>query len=79
MEELQKALAYVRSQFDDSDKDILNYVVRKAMAEHVPARLKSPSLAGQVLDALDDYSRDHDLPEDWWLEYGDIDEIIEML
>lgn len=35
----------------------------------------SPVIAGIICDLMDEYGGDHDLPEDWWREFGDEDEV----
>lgn len=34
-----------------------------------------PSIAEEIRDLMDEFGEENDLPEDWWLDYGDEDEI----
>ena len=35
----------------------------------------SPDIYNAIYDLMEEYSADNDLPEEWWLEYTDVDEI----
>lgn len=73
MKNIDKALGYVRKNIDI---DYINHIVLKSMQMGCPPSMVDASLADNVRDLLDDYSIDNDLPEDWWCEERDIDEII---
>lgn len=73
MKNINKALAYVRK---NVDIDYINYIVQKSMQMRCPPSMVDALLADDVRDLLNDYSVDNDLPEDWWCEERDIDEII---
>lgn len=76
MKNIDKALEYVRKNID---VDYINYIVLKGMQMRCPPSLVDALLADKVRDLLDDYSMDNDIPEDWWCEECDIDEIIEKI
>lgn len=73
MRKINKALAYARK---NVDIDYINYIVQKSMQMRCPPSMVDALLADDVRDLLNDYSVDNDLPEDWWCEERDIDEII---
>lgn len=73
---IDKALEYVRKNIDI---DYINYIVLKSMQMGCPPSMVDAFLADNVRDLLDDYSTDNDLPNDWWCNEYDIDEIIEKI
>jgi hypothetical protein len=73
---IEKALDYVRNEVDITE---VNNAVCKAMEVRMPVSLYATALADDVGDLLEEYGQDNDLPEGWWLEYGDIDDIVEQL
>ena len=50
-----------------------------AMFERVPFNYMYPREADEIAEVLEEYGQDNELPEGWWCEYGDINEIIEKL
>ena len=76
MKNINKALDYVRKNIDI---DYINHIVLKSMQMGCPPSMVDASLADNVRDLLDDYSTDNDLPEDWWCNEFDIDEILKNL
>lgn len=73
---MKKALDYVRQ---NVDVDYVHYLVSKAMEMRCPTGSLDPVFIDLIYDLLEEYGEDNDLPEGWWLEYGDIDDILEML
>lgn len=73
---IEKALDYVRNEVDITE---VNNAVCKALEMRMPVSVYAPALADDIADLMEEYGQDNDLPEGWWLEYGDIDDIIEML
>lgn len=73
---MKKALDYVRQNVDMS---YVNYVVNKAIEMRCPTSCIDAVFADEVQDLLEEYGDDNDLPEGWWLEYGDIDDILTMI
>lgn len=68
MNEFKEASRYACSQLED-------YEVAEAMRE-IGKRMPIPSrIAEKLIDCMEEYGEDNDLPEGWWMEYGDEDEI----
>lgn len=71
--DVKDAIAHVRANVDMDD-------VRRAMTiidrQRCPLYQADPSLDCQIYDLMEEYGEDNDLPEGWWLEYVDIDDII---
>lgn len=76
MEHLEKALKYIRN---NVDMDYINFCICEAMEMRCAFSLAYPLLAVDISDLLEEYGEDNDLPEGWWCEYGDIDDIIEQI
>lgn len=73
MSHLDKALKYVREHIDF--QDVRNKIVN-TMEMLCPFSVSYPTLADDIVDLLEEYGEDKYLPECWWCEYGDIDDII---
>lgn len=73
---LDKAIKSIRERIDEQE---FNNMVCSAMYERVPFSSIYQRETEEIVDALEEYGQDNDLPEGWWLEYGDIDDVIEML
>lgn len=68
-------------------KDALNFVAQNINRNeehnaliminelHCPLSQASPRLYDQIDDLMEDYTTDHDLPRDWYYEFGDIEDI----
>lgn len=69
----EKALDYVRGNIDI---DYLKGCITTAMQMRMPLGCVAPMLVDNIYDLLEEYGLDNDLPEGWWLEYGDIDYIV---
>lgn len=76
MEHLEKALKYIGK---NVDMECINFCVCHAMEMRCPFSVAYPLLADDITDLLEEYGEDNDLPEGWWCEYGDIDDIVEQL
>ena len=70
------ALEYVR---ENVDMQHVGYMIIQSKLQRMPVSLMYASFTDDVQDLLEEYGQDNDLPEGWWCEYGDIDDIIEML
>mgnify|MGYP007069885704 CR=1 FL=1 len=71
---LKKAIAYVRQQLDEDDIAIIHANINKAYRAHLmPENLCD---YGKVMDLLEEYGEDNDLPEGWWEEECDINDIL---
>ena len=73
---MDEALEYVRR---NVEVNYAKYIVNKAREMRCPCGYLDPSFADLVFDLLEEYGADNDLPEGWWLEYGDIDDILTMI
>ena len=72
----EKALSYVRKNIDE---DYLAFVSSKASAMRCPISLVDPLFADTVYDLLEEFGDDNELPENYWMEFGDIDDIFNEL
>lgn len=71
------AVLYVRSQMDEDDLAILRAQVSKNYKQHnAPATGIDDS---EVTDLLEEYGQDNDLPEGWYLDEYDADDVMLML
>lgn len=71
------AVLYVRDQMDEDDLTILRAQVSKNYAQHnAPATGIDDS---KIIDLLEEYGEDHDLPEGWYLDEYDADDVMLML
>lgn len=75
---LTEALQYVRENMDEDDKEILKAEVSKCYKMHLVPNSQLVDCS-QVIDLMEEYADEHDLPESWWEEYADIDEILNKL
>jgi hypothetical protein len=75
---LDDGLDYVRGELDRAD-ELLIYkaTVSKNLDHRLPAATGLDD--GKIIDLLEEYGEDNDLPEGWWEEYGDIDDILMKL
>ena len=70
---MQKAIDYVRENMDEDDMAILQAEVNKSYKMHlVPS--ENTVDCDKLIDLLEEYGEDNDLPEGWWMEEGDIDD-----
>ena len=73
---IEKSLNYVRKNID---WDYLDYLSNKANAMRCPISLVDPLFADTVYDLLEEFVYDNELPENYWMEFGDIDDILNEL
>ncbi len=73
--ELDKALDYVRENMDEDDMAILHAEMNKCYKMHLIPDSDTMDCT-KVIDLLEEYGDDNELPEGWWEEYGDIDDIL---
>lgn len=72
--ELRKGLAYVREHLDPADMAIIKAMIDKNYQMHLnPGHGIDDS---KVIDLLEEYGDNEDLAEGWWMEYGEIDDIL---
>lgn len=77
-EDYRKGIAYVMKELDEDDKAIIRAECNKAYKMHlVPdGDVVDDS---KIIDLLEEYGQDHDLPEGWYEEEYDSSEILAML
>lgn len=75
---LKKAIDYVKSNMDEDDMAILQAEMNKCYKMHlIPS--ENVMDCSKVIDLLEEYGDENDLPEGWWEEYGDIEDILVKL
>lgn len=75
--DMRKAVAYINEQLETEDKAIIAAQVSKNFKQHM-----NPAYGiddGKIIDLLDEYGDDHDLPEGWWEEECDLDDIVLLI
>ena len=74
--QLKDALKYVREHID---MELVNRCILESMRMRCPFSFAYPVVADDISDLLEEYGQDNELPEGWWYEHGDIDEIVDKL
>lgn len=75
---LGKAIQYVRDNMDEDDMAILHAEMNKCYKMHlIPDR--DVMDCSKVIDLLEEYGEENDLPEGWWESECDFDEILVKL
>ncbi len=69
---LDNALDYVREQLDEDELVFYRAEVSRNLNHRIPANMGLDD--GKIIDLLEEYGEDNDMPEGWWEEYGDIDD-----
>lgn len=75
-EDIRKAVAYINTHLADEDKVIIGAKVSKNFKEHM-----NPAYGideGKIIDLLEEYGEDHNLPEGWWME-EELDDIVLLI
>ncbi len=75
--DMRKAVAYINEQLEPEDKAIICAKVDKNFKQHM-----NPAYGiddGKITDLLGEYGMDHDLPEGWWEEECDLDDIVLLI
>lgn len=73
---LQKALDYVREQMDD---DKLAVVRAQRNYNWVHRMLVQTDYDEEIFDLLEEWGEEHDLPEGWWANEADMEDILEII
>lgn len=73
---LKQAIAYVRRCID---MEAVRYAVNKSMELRCPAAHIDHLIIDDITDLMEEYSDDYDLPEGWWLNEMDEEDIIREL
>lgn len=80
-------IAMQKKQLDEHYKNAVKYVGENVAAIDVGFALEKinerkcnlqtalPTLADHIFDLMEDYTIDNDLPDGWWQEIGDVDDI----
>lgn len=74
---MKQAVKYVNEQLEPEDIAIICATVDKNFNRHL-----NPSYGmdeGKIIDLLEEYGQDNDLPEGWWMEECDIDDIVLLI
>ena len=74
-EELHDVIRYVRREMNPLDRRQLTLDIEKAYDRHL-SPTNCTLLDEKVIDLLEEYGDDNDLPEGWWQNYADIDDIL---
>ena len=76
--DLKKAVRYVRDNMDGWELDALKAEMQGCYEMHL---IPSPNVmdCDRVIDLLEEYGQENDLPEGWWESECDIDEILAKL
>lgn len=78
MKHIKKAVQYVRDNMDEDDMAILKAEMTKCYNMHlIPS--ENAVDCSSVIDLLEEYGEDNDLPEGWWESECEIDEILAKL
>lgn len=74
MTHYEKALQYVRENqpWTASEEDAALDIINRYRCNIEQA---SPSIADEICDLMEEYGEENDLPEGWWYDYGDIDDV----
>ena len=73
--EIQKAVEYIRNHMDEDDMAILKAEMNKCYKMHLIPN-EGVMDCSQVIDLLEEYGEENELPEGWWQEECDLDEIL---
>lgn len=72
---LKPAIDYVREQLAEEDLAVIRAQVDRNYRNHMaPSDYVTDD--AKVIDLLEEYGQDNDLPEGWWENEGDIDDIL---
>ena len=75
-QEMIEAIRYVRKNIDMRD---VNYTRDCVYRHHSCVRAENPDILSRIYDLMEEYGADNELPENWWLEEMDEEEIFEQL
>lgn len=68
--DLDEAIAYILKNHQWTDAE------EQCALDGIGAHRNLPQfIETEIYDLLEEYGEDNDLPEGWWMEYGDIDDI----
>ena len=73
MTDFEKAALYAFDQLEDVDVQHALYHMDR---DRMPLSMVDASLCREITDGMEDYGYDNDLPEGWWLEFGDEEDVL---
>lgn len=73
---MNKAIEHIKKSINVLD---LEMALHTASKQNESLSYINDELADDIYDALEEYGDDNDLPEGWWMEYGEIDDIAELI
>lgn len=76
MNDFQKAIQYVKENVDRID---IEHALHHMDKYRCPLRMVDESLSMKIYDLMEEYGADYDLPEGWWLDECDEEDIIYKL
>ena len=68
MNDFEKAALYALSQLDDAD---IRHAIYHMERDRLPLSQVDYSMSESISDSMEEYGADNELPEGWWLDYGD--------
>lgn len=73
----EQAIAYVRNTIDIDD---VGYISGRIWKNHGSLCSEDTiGLSDRIYDLMEEYGQDNDLPENWWLNEGDIEDVFDKL
>lgn len=78
MTHFEKAIKYVRENkpWSDAEQEVAWENINNFRCDIGSAY---PSIADNITDLMEEYGEDNDLPEGWWYDEGDVDDIFTQL
>lgn len=73
MTDFQKALQYVKDNVEQIRIENAMYLIDRG---HFPLRIADNELYEEMYDLMEEYGAENDLPEGWWLDECDEDDLI---
>lgn len=73
---MKKAIEHIKKSINVLDLEMALHTANK---QKEPLSYIDEELADDIYDALEEYGDDNDLPEGWWMEYGEIEDIAELI
>lgn len=75
---MEAALKYVRENMDEDDMTILKAEMNKCYKMHLVPN-EDVMNCSNVIDLLEEYGQENDMPEGWWMSECEMDDILLML
>ena len=74
---MRDAVKYVKDNMQSEDLVIISAQIDKNYNQHMNPAYNIDD--GRIIDLLEEYGQDHELPEGWWEDECDIDDIVLLL